>query len=106
MARHPFLVVVVGAWKTYHLPSGHIFIAAINRVGEIAFLGVLQEHVEEGFAVDAPVEFNLTALEPLQYSVLIIGREFAERGAIEICTDVSVDRRDSGAIEFGGVEAA
>src|ERR1700733_2975259 len=65
VASHPFLVIVVGTREADHLPGAHIFIAAINRIGKITFLGVLQEHGKEGFAVDAIIESDCTALESL-----------------------------------------
>src|SRR5580700_10757144 len=58
MVSHPFLIIVVGAREADHLPCAHISIAAINRIGEITFLGVLQEHGKEGFTVDAIIESN------------------------------------------------
>src|SRR5271168_2239373 len=67
VASHPFLVVVVGAREADHLPGSHIFVASINRIGKITFLGVLQEHCKEGFTVDPIIERNCAALETLQH---------------------------------------
>src|ERR1700677_1342074 len=65
VVRHPFFIVVVGPRESNHLPGLHIFIATVDRIGEVAFLGVLQEHREEGLTVDTVIEFDLPALEPL-----------------------------------------
>src|ERR1700722_4015972 len=65
VASHPFLVIVVRAREADHLPGAHILIAAINRIGKIPLFGVLQEHGKEGFAVDATIESDCTALESL-----------------------------------------
>src|SRR5580658_10623276 len=79
VASHPFLVIVMGAREADHLPGTHIFVAPINRIGKITFLGVLQEHRKEGFAVDPIIQGNCAALEPLQQLVLILREECAER---------------------------
>src|SRR5580658_2538699 len=106
MARHPFFVVVVGARETDHLPGAHVFVAAVNWIGEVALLGVLEEHAEEGFAVDTAVELDLAALEALQHFVLIIRGNLAECGALEILTHVFVDGDNGGTVELRGREAA
>src|ERR1700693_94954 len=67
VAGHPFLVIVVGARETNHLPPTPVFVAAVDRVGEVALLGVLPEHGEEGFLVDAIIGRNPAAFEPLQH---------------------------------------
>src|ERR1700722_9614478 len=105
MARHPFFIIVVGPRESNHLPGPHVLIAAVDRIGEVAFLGVLQEHCEEGLTVDTVIEFDLAAFEPLEHLVLIRSRQFAERNAIEIRADIFVDRRQGSAIELCGTEA-
>src|SRR5580692_5920159 len=93
VARHPLFIIVVGPGESNHLPGPHILIAAVDRIGEVAFLGVLQEHREEGLTVDTVIEFDLTAFETLEHLVLVRSRQFAERNAIEIRADIFVDRR-------------
>src|SRR3984957_8065592 len=105
VARHPFFIIVVGPRESNHLPGPHVLIATVDRIGEVAFLGVLQEHREEGFTVDAVLELDLAAFEPLEHLVLIRNRQFAERNAIEIRADIFVDRRYGSAIELCGTEA-
>src|SRR5580692_10684248 len=91
---HPFFIIVVGARKSNHLPGPHILIPAIDGIGEVALLGVLQEHGEERFTVDTAIELDRTALKPLEYLVLVLGRQFAEGNAVEISAHIFVDRRD------------
>src|ERR1700727_1166644 len=62
VARHPFFIIVVGSGESDHLPGPHIFIATVDRIREVTFLGVLQEHREEGLTVDTVIEFDLAAL--------------------------------------------
>src|ERR1700722_19810412 len=82
VASYPILVVIVSPWKADHLPCAHILVAAIDGIGEIAFLGILQKHGEERFSVDSTVELHIAALQPFQQFVLIGGGELCEcRGA-------------------------
>src|ERR1700722_16205175 len=106
MTGHPLLVIVMSPRKSDHPPGSHVLIAAVDRIGEVTLLGVLQEHGEKGFAVDTVIEFNVAALEPLQHRVLIALRKFAEQVAIEGCTDVLLDRDNGSAIQLRGTEAA
>src|ERR1700722_4339143 len=103
--RHPFLVVIVCAGKSDHLPRAHIFVAAVDRIREVAFLGVLKKHREEGFTVDPAIELDLAALQSLEHLVLILGPQMTEHGAVEILADILVDRRNRSAVQLSGTEA-
>src|SRR5271163_3245619 len=82
VASHPILVVIVRARESDHLPCGHILVAAVDWIGEIAFLGILQKHGEERFGVDSAFKLDIAALQSLQQFVLIGGGEFCKcRGA-------------------------
>src|SRR5450755_1987038 len=103
---HPFLVVIVGAGESDHLPGAHILIAAVDGIGEVAFLGVLQKHREESLTVDAAIQFDLAALQPLQHLVLVVCAELVEYRAVEIGSAVFVDCRNGSAIQVGRIKAA
>src|ERR1700722_13274312 len=68
---YPIRIVVVGTRETNHLPGTHIFVAAIDRIREITFLGILQKHGEKRFGVGSAVELHVPALHCLQQLVLI-----------------------------------
>src|SRR5450631_773196 len=106
MAIYPLLVVIVGSRKTNHLPCAHILVAAVYWVGKITFLGVLQKHGEEGFGVDAAVKLCVSALQFLQQFVLIGVGELRKSRSAQVCADVLVDSRNSGAIQLRGTKPA
>src|SRR5580704_822334 len=78
VAGYPIFVVIVGARETDHLPCTHILVAAVDWIGEITFLGILQKHGEERFGVDSAVELDVAALHSLQQLVLIRGGELCK----------------------------
>ena len=40
-------VAISRAWKTHHLPSEHVYVAAVHRVAKHAFDGVLVQEVKK-----------------------------------------------------------
>jgi hypothetical protein len=71
VAIDPVAIVVMRTRKSDHLPGGHIFVAAIDRIGKKAALRVLEDLGEEGFAVVA-VELERSVLKPLDHVVLLL----------------------------------
>src|SRR6266403_5288678 len=69
MAIDPIEIVVARAGIADHLPRDHVAIAAIERIGKEAHLHVLDDELEEGFAVD-PFELDLFILKALEEFVL------------------------------------
>src|ERR1035437_8391578 len=52
VAAYPVRKVGAGTRKTDHLPGTHVPVAAVNRIGEITFLGVLQQPHKECLSCD------------------------------------------------------
>jgi hypothetical protein len=50
MSTYPVGKICASARKTDHFPTRHIFVSAMDRIGQIALLGVLQQKAEEGCA--------------------------------------------------------
>src|SRR5450759_3290865 len=65
---NPVGKVGAGTGKADHLPSSHILVSAVDRICEVAFLGILQQPHEEGLACDI-VECNVTTFHVLQHLV-------------------------------------
>ena len=71
MTVDPVAIVVVRAWKTDHLPRGHVFVAAVDRVGEEAVPRVREDEREEALAVEA-IELERAVLEARDDLVLLL----------------------------------
>src|SRR5258708_26598797 len=69
----PILVVIVGPRETNHFPRAHSLVAAVYRIGEIAFLGVFHKHGKQRFGLDSAVKLDVAALHFLQPLVLVGG---------------------------------
>ena len=52
MAADPVPIVIAGTRETDQFPSRHVAVAAIDWIGEKAFLSILQEQREEARALD------------------------------------------------------
>src|SRR6516225_10122958 len=46
-------LIVMRAWEADHLPSRHVLVAAVDRVGQESFLRVLDDELEKFLAVSA-----------------------------------------------------
>src|ERR1022692_2813020 len=67
----PVAVVVVRTWKTDHLPCGHIFVAAVNRVGKETVPRVRENECEEALAVEV-IELEGSVLDTFDDLVLLL----------------------------------
>jgi hypothetical protein len=47
VAMDPIAIIIAGTREADHFPAGHITIAAIDRIGEKTFAGILQDDFEE-----------------------------------------------------------
>ena len=63
----PVAIIVMRAGKADHLPRRHVLVAAIDRVGEKAVLGVLEDELEEILA-SVPSSLSEPSSRPLMTS--------------------------------------
>ena len=91
MATDPFSIVVTSTGKADHLPGDHVAVAAINRVGEKALLGVLQKLFEEASLFIA--EIDRAVLEAGDDFVFVLVAKFRESLAAMALTAVIVECR-------------
>jgi hypothetical protein len=77
VAVDPVAVVVVRARKTDHLPCGHVFVAAVNRVGKETVPRVRENEGEEALAVEA-IEFEGAVFKTRDDLVLLVVGEISE----------------------------
>src|SRR4029077_2043324 len=68
---YPIAIIVACSGKSDQLPTSHVTVAAIDRVGKKTFLGVLQEQCEESNAVDIRQSY-LAGIDASQHLVLIL----------------------------------
>ena len=73
MALDPLEIVIVSTGKSDHLPCPHIPVTAVDGIGKVAFLGVLQEHIKEHLGFDAVVQKTLERFERIDAVVNIAG---------------------------------
>src|SRR6266702_8826496 len=73
-------IVVARAGEADHLPARHILVAAIERIGEEAFHGVLQHQLEKllGAETGLQLEGYFAAVQSGQYYILLVRRQGAE----------------------------
>src|SRR5476651_2107006 len=73
-------IVVARAREADHLPARHALVAAIERIGEEAFHGVLQHQFEKLLGAEAgpQLQGDLAAVQPRQHRVLLIRRQGAK----------------------------
>ena len=67
----PVAIIIVRPRESDHLPRGHIFVAAVNRVGEEAVPGVRENEREEALAVEA-IELERAVLQTRDDLVLLV----------------------------------
>ena len=96
-------VVVARTWESDQLPSSKIVVAAINRINEKAFVGVLPEHREELLGRCAR-EFDLTLLKAMKSFVLIACAELGKCLFIERALAIIINALNTDAIELSGRE--
>ena len=70
MLCHKVTVVISCAGKADHLPGSHVFIAAVHRIGEKAFLSVEEQLLEESLCIHF-LKRNLALLKFSKDIVLI-----------------------------------
>src|ERR1700751_5430256 len=78
MTIDPVAVIVMGAWKSNHLPRRKIFVTAIDWIGKKAVLRVGEDLDEELFAVDA-VKLERSRFQSADHLILL--------GVGQICED-------------------
>src|SRR5471032_937618 len=73
-------VVVARPGKANHLPTRHVLVAAIERVGKEAFHSVLQHQLEKFLGAEAGLQFqlDLAAVQTREHHVLLLHRQRAE----------------------------
>jgi hypothetical protein len=96
----PVGIVVTGAREANHLPRDHVAVAAVDGIGEEAFLYVLDSVLEESLAVGA-FEFDLSALDSFEQVVLRRVGELSKRLAVML-TAVAIQGCQAVAIDLGG----
>src|SRR6476661_2111635 len=75
-------IVVARTGEPDQLPAREIAVAAIDRIREKTFIGVLPEHREELFGRGAH-QFDLALLEAMKNFILIVYAEFRKTRLIE-----------------------
>jgi hypothetical protein len=88
--------------KADQLPADEVLIAAIHRIGEEAFDGVLQQHLEEVLGRRA-CELEIAFLQSMQQLILLVGAKLGERPLAVLAAPV-VHVSDRGAIQLRGRE--
>ena len=68
VAFHPIHEIGAGAGEADHGPADHAFIAAMDRVAEESFFGVLQQQIEENLRRNA-IELRFAGFELLEQIV-------------------------------------
>src|SRR5882762_7671132 len=73
-------IIVTRAGKADHLPARHVLVAAIERIGEEAFHGVLQHQFEKllGAETGPQLQGDLAAVQSGQHRLLLLRRQSAE----------------------------
>src|SRR5471032_2388550 len=73
-------IVVARAGKADHLPARHALVAAIERIGEETFHGVLEHQFEKLLGAEAgpQLQSDLAAVQPRQHRVLLIQAQASE----------------------------
>src|SRR5580700_5439320 len=94
-------IVVTRARKADELPSRHVTVAAIDRIGEEAFHRVGQDGLEEVLAA-AVLELDVAGLKAIQHLILLRGIERRKAFAGERRLAVFVERRERDAIALLG----
>ena len=93
----PVAIVVARTRKADHFPGRHIAVAAVDRIGEEAFLRVVEQLVEETFRAG---DFQRAVFEPGDDLILALVRQLRERFAAERIATVLVERCQRLAIEL------
>jgi hypothetical protein len=71
VALDPIEIIVTRAGEADHLPTDHVAVAAVERIGEETLLHILEQVLrEKRLAVDW-IELHVAALDALQHLVLI-----------------------------------
>jgi len=80
MTIYPLAIIIMCAWKADHFPRHQVPVAAIDRIGKKAGLGVGENELEESLAVDA-VELQGAVFEAF-YGLVFLGVAEIDKGVI------------------------
>src|ERR1700756_3469989 len=101
MTIDPVAVIVMGAWKSNHLPRREIFVTAIDWIGKKAVLRVGEDLDEELFAVDA-VKPERSHFQSVDHLILLDVGQICEDFAAELLAARRVQRSQCFTIALRG----